>query len=121
MYLATNPIGNDMTMSPHYASPDRDVPNSVRRAVEVFSANEARVAVLLWLADHPESTQAEIAAAVGVKAQTARNHLLDLKKLGVITTSTAPDGFVGRTAIRYTLDRRELALSAASLQTHFQP
>lgn len=74
---------------------------------DALGANRARVAVLLDLLEHPQSTRTEITHRTGVPSHTVYAHLQSLETLGVISGDMEGDQRHGRT-VHYSADRTQL-------------
>ena len=67
---------------PVYAQPS--LPEGLGEAIEALGGNAARVAVLSFLVEHPDSRVGEIAEATGLAGTTVKMHVSALLELGTI-------------------------------------
>lgn len=75
--------------------------------VDALGANRARVAVVLDLLEHPQSTRTEITHRTGIPSHTVYAHLQSLEGIGVVSGDVEADQRHGRT-VHYIADRTQL-------------
>lgn len=73
---------------PVYAAPS--LTPAVERAISVFGANAARLAVLAFIVEHPGCLVSEIADGAGLAIGTVKTHVTALAALGVLSADPDP-------------------------------
>ena len=101
-----------------YAQP-RAVPAAA--AVTMLEANPTRVAILAYLARHPDATRVDICNKLGIGQQTFRIHINQLINLGYVHTNPpAHTGLKGR-RVSYQVNTRAVARELARLTRELTP
>lgn len=67
------------------------------RLADALGANRARLAIIVYLRDHPGSDRSAITTALGVGHQTVYSHLAVLEAAGLVRTDTDAGERHGRT------------------------
>lgn len=97
---------------PRYAR-GPELPHGVAMLADSLAANEARLAIILHLHNHPDSTRADITAAMGFGQQTVYRHLQDMEDAGLVDTDVPLEGRHGRTVhYRLRVDRLRAQIAA---------
>lgn len=88
---------------PRYADVRHLLPADVARLVTVLGLNSARVAILIYLHDHPDATRTDLTRELDIGHRTVQDHLEELERTGVITGDLPEGSRRGRRPIRYRL------------------
>ena len=91
---------------PRYARGPK-LPHGVAMLVDSLVASEARLAIILHLHAHPDSTRADITKAMGFGHQTVYAHLRDMEVAGLIDADVPVEDRHGRT-VHYRLRAERL-------------
>lgn len=95
---------------PRYARP-RTRP--LQKAAEIFGVNEARMAILAFIASTPDATRSEIASATGLNSLSVLTHLQSLVSLDALVTDP-PDPQQGQW-VRYRINRSLVSREARKI------
>ena len=64
----------------------------------------ARIDIVKWLLEHPDSLVSDVVQAIGSQRITTRQHLVALEDIGVVQIDL-PEGERERRQVRYRVDR----------------
>lgn len=101
---------------PRYAQ-GFDLPAAMAAAADTLAANQARLAIIHFLRDHPGADRTAITTTLGIGHQTVYSHLGALETVGVVRTDASGERH-GRT-VHYWLDSEELRRQLVSLAQEF--